>query len=161
VVWFCLECWSEVSEGAVTCPSCGASLTEARARSFPQKLIAALRHPVPETAEFAAQILGELQTQEAIPALIETLSRSSDPYLLAAVARSLGMLQATEAVPALRTVLCSSYLIARIAAARALGSIGTPEALVALEEARQDRSENVRQAIEEQLAKHRTLPPSS
>lgn len=151
--WFCLECWSELGEDAVICPACGASVKEARGRNYVQKLIAALRHPVGETAEFAAQILGELEAQEAVPVLIETLGRSGEPYLQAAAARSLGDLQAAEAVPALCEVLRSSYLVARIAAARALGRIATSEAVAALEEARQDRTESVRRAVEEQLAR--------
>jgi HEAT repeat protein len=161
VVWFCPECWSEVSEADATCPACGAVLKGGRERSFVQKLIAALRHPEPETAVRAAHALGALRATEAVPALIETLGRSDDPYLLEAVAGALGELEATETVPALRSVLRSSYLVARIAAAKALGRLGTPEALTALEEARQDQSESVRQAVEEQLAERRNLAPSS
>lgn len=155
--WFCPECWSELGEDTVICPACGASVKEARGRDYAQKLIAALRHPVAEIAEFAAQILGELEAQEAVPALIETLGRSGEPHLQAAAARSLGHLQAAEAVPALREVLCCSYLVARIAAARALGSIGTSAAVAALEEALGDRSESVRKVVEEQLARRAAI----
>ena len=161
VVWFCPDCWSEVSEADATCPACGSVLKGGRERNFVQKLIAALRHPEPETAVRAAHTLGGLGAKEAVPALIETLTRSDDPYLLDAVAGSLGELEAAEAIPALRSVLRSSYLVARIAAAKALGRLGTPEALAVLEEARQDQSESVRQAVEEQLAERRNLPPSS
>ncbi len=149
----CPECWSEVREDTVICPACGESVKEARGRDYAQKLIAALRHPVAEIAEFAAQILGEMDAKEAIPALIATLSQSGEPYLQGAAARSLGSLRAAEAVTALRDVLRSSYLVARIAAARALGSIGTPEALAALQEAREDRSDSVRVVAEEELTR--------
>ena len=156
VHWFCRECWSEVAEEAVMCPVCGATLAGTRERSFVQKLIAALRHPEPETTVRAAQTLGELEIEEAIPALIEALGRSDDPYLLEAAASSLGRLGAAQAVPALHTVLRSSFLIVRLAAAKALGRIGTPEALAALEEGCHDRSERVRRAVAEQLVRWKT-----
>lgn len=109
VHWFWLECWSELGEDAVIRPACGASRKEARGCSYVQRLTPALRHPVAETAEFAAQVLGELEAQGAVPVLIETLGRSGEPYLQAAAARSLKDLQAAEAVPALREVLRSSW----------------------------------------------------
>ena len=98
VHWFCPECWSEVTEGAVVCPVCGATLAGAEERDLVQKFIAALPHLEPETAARAARTLGELNAQEAIPALTEALGQSDDPYLLEAEA--LGRIGTPEALAA-------------------------------------------------------------
>ncbi|OGB98234.1 hypothetical protein A2V82_07055 [candidate division KSB1 bacterium RBG_16_48_16] len=70
----------------------------AETRSYPQRLIGALHHPVPETRELAAEILGELQYRPAIAPLLarakeELQQRRPDVQFLAALlcsARDLG-----------------------------------------------------------------------
>lgn len=150
--WFCPNCWSEVQPTDRVCPVCGASLGECDQRTFEEKLLAALRHPEPATGVRVAGILGKLQSQRAVPELIQTLQRSRDAYLSEAAARALGEIGDPAAVPALRQVLRSSYLLARIAAAEALGKIGTQEAALALQDGCRDDSFRVREAVGKALA---------
>jgi HEAT repeat protein len=150
--WFCPECWREVDETERLCSACGASLSELDKKSFVQKATAALRHPEPATSVRAAEILGRLKPPGAVAALIEVLKGGRDPYLLEAAARALGEIGDQASVSALRSVLGSSYLVARIAAAEALGKIASREAVQALEAARGDTSPAVRSAIDRSLA---------
>lgn len=72
---FCLSCGAEFAyDQQGVCPRCGAS----QAQSFDEAPIRALRHPVPDSAAFAAHVLGVRRVIAAIPALIES-SRSDEP----------------------------------------------------------------------------------
>jgi len=95
----------------------------------------------------AAEILGWLQSERAVPELVRVLEESRDPYLVEAAARALGRIRSPAAVSPLRRVLISSFLVARIAAAQSLGEIGTRDAVRALEEGSQDTSCRVREAV--------------
>jgi len=150
--WFCPNCWHEVEEAGSVCPACGASPQTLDSRSFAEKLVAALRHPEPAAAVRAAQILGTLKPTDAAPALMNVLEESHDPYLLEAAAWALGEIGNAHAVPLLRSLFRSSYLVARIAAAEALGKLAGPEAISALEDAREDASEAVRKAVNRALS---------
>ena len=146
--WFCPKCWREVDETDRLCSACGALLSELDKKSFAEKVMAALRHPEPATAVRAADILGKLKPPGAVDALTKVLRAGRDPYLLEAAARALGEMGDPTSVPTLRSVLLSSYLVARIAAAEALGKIASGEAVQALEAARADTSPAVRSAID-------------
>jgi HEAT repeat protein len=150
--WFGPECWRVVDETERLCSACGALLSELDSKSFAEKAIAALRHPEPATSVRAAEILGKLKPPCAVAALTEVLKGSRDPYLLEAAARALGEIGDPTSVSTLRPVLRSSYLVARIAAAEALGKIASGEAVQALEAARADTSPAVRSAIDRSLA---------
>ena len=150
--WFCPKCWSEVSEGDRVCGACRTILEQADHRGLVEKLLAALRHPEPATAVRAATILGELKPQEAVSALADILGTSRDPYLIEAAARALGKIGDRNSVPVLRATLCSSYLVARLAAAEALARVGGPEAVEALEAGREDRSHAVRATVSRLLS---------
>jgi hypothetical protein len=68
-------------------------LAAAGARSYPERLIGSLRHPVPETRLLAAEILGRLRYAPAIAPLLarareELQERCPDIPLLAALLRS-------------------------------------------------------------------------
>ncbi len=70
MTYFCPECWKIISADAKTCPFCGCDLAAAANRSYPERLIGALHHPIPETRHLAAEILGELQYRPAIEPLL-------------------------------------------------------------------------------------------
>lgn len=88
-VFFCPRCWAEVSEAAACCPACGADLAALDAESFPAKLIRALWHREPVSALRAAELLGRLRADDAIPALLERYRSGVDPYFAATIARAL------------------------------------------------------------------------
>lgn len=69
-----------------TCSKCGFQLDLSSEGEYEAKLIASLHHPVAERRNIAAQILGNLATPRAIPALIEIVnSDESDYYFMKAV----------------------------------------------------------------------------
>ena len=97
MTYFCPACWKILPASIKICPFCGCDMA-AETRSYPQRLIGALHHPVPETRELAAEILGELQYRPAIAPLLarakeELQQRRPDVQFLAALlcsARDLG-----------------------------------------------------------------------
>jgi len=158
--WFCPECWREVDETERLCSACGALLSELDSKPFAEKAIAALRHPEPATAVRAADTLGKLKPPGAVAALTDVLKGGCDPYLLEAAARALGEIGDPTSIPTLRSVLLSSYLVARIAAAEALGKIATTEAVDVLEIAVGDTSSAVRSAVARSLERLLTSAPN-
>ena len=48
------------------CPNCGYDLSDFSSRSYEEKLLLALRHPVPESRMVAIQTLGDLHSQRAL-----------------------------------------------------------------------------------------------
>lgn len=93
MTFFCPGCWKIIPADVKICPFCGSDLAAADARSFPERLICALRHPVPDTRLLAAEILGELRYRPAIEPLLarareELQERRPDLQFLAALLRS-------------------------------------------------------------------------
>ena len=126
MIIFCPSCWGECETQEKVCPKCGADLESFDKRGFSEKLISALRHPEPLTAVRAAWILGQIKEKAAVPQLIEVLSSSPDPYLQEAAALALGKIGDSKAADVLAKKLSDSgsYLIVRIASAKALEIIG-------------------------------------
>lgn len=93
MTYFCPECWQEVQPDDRTCRHCGADMSEAARRTFPEKLVAALNHWEPSTPIRAAGILSRIRHAQAIPALLARAAREidrarPDPYLVAACLRA-------------------------------------------------------------------------
>ena len=61
LTYYCPHCWHTLEGKATLCPYCGYDLSEFESLSYPQKLIQALHHPIPERRVIAAQVLGELR----------------------------------------------------------------------------------------------------
>jgi hypothetical protein len=101
MTYFCPACWKIIPAGTTICPFCDYDLADADARSYPQRLICALHHPVPETRELAAEILGELRYSPALEPLMERAREElqqhrPDVYFLSALLRSAQRLGASE-----------------------------------------------------------------
>jgi hypothetical protein len=93
MTYFCPGCWKIIPASAKVCSFCGCDLAAAAARSYPERLIGSLHHPVPETRLLAAEILGRLRYAPAIAPLLarareELQERCPDIPLLAALLRS-------------------------------------------------------------------------
>src|SRR5579875_4128205 len=121
MVTFCLRCWAENTPTRTTCMRCGAPVEPPE--SFDAGLIAALGHPESATPVRAAWILGEREVTAAIEPLRCVLRERDDPDLLEAPCTALGRLGARCAEPELLAVLHDGPLLARVAAARALGKL--------------------------------------
>lgn len=89
---FCPACWGTLSSIDTRCRECGAEIEALSSRSYPEKLLAALDHPIGDVRERAAKLLGEVGEREAREPLIRIATESRDKYLAATALESLAML---------------------------------------------------------------------
>ncbi|HQP62078.1 MAG TPA: HEAT repeat domain-containing protein [Anaerolineaceae bacterium] len=80
LTFYCPNCWTRITEKIHICPSCGYVLDAFDQLAFEDKLLHALHHPIPERRMMAAQILGNLESQRAIPAFLEILQSEETDY---------------------------------------------------------------------------------
>ncbi len=106
-------------------------------RAFSEKLIGLVeqRRDLHLRAE-AVKALGTIQrSEEAEAALLEILDDAAEEAPVAEAVRSLGRMRSADAVEKLSQIATSGRLRARLAAVTALGEIGTPAAMKAVEQA--------------------------
>jgi hypothetical protein len=136
LVRFCPDCWAENLLDAAACEQCGAPLVPGEPVFYDQKLMRALAHPVPETREMAARLLGQRQDRHALPLLQARLCEESDIGVLCAISRALGQLGDCQTVAALAGRLAQpGSLVVALAIVDALAMLagtGCWEALDAL-----------------------------
>jgi len=118
---FCTRCWSEMYAKDTICPRCGARVDD-DPRSFEQKLIAALEHPLPETRSRICWVLGQKRASWAVPHLIRMLD-DSDLFVQVAALRALGEIGDPSAEPALEEASKHEKPLVRIVARGALEQI--------------------------------------
>lgn len=136
LIQYCPNCWAENLIGATVCDQCGTSLSETEAILYDQKLMRTLHHPVPETREMAAMLLGQRREQQALPVLMTRLLEETDTGVLCSISKALGQLGDCRAVEALAkrltqpdTVVVALTIVDSLAA---LARMGCWEALDAL-----------------------------
>jgi hypothetical protein len=136
LVQFCSNCWAENLLDATVCERCGTSLNETRPGGYDQKFIWALQHPVPETREMAAHLLGQRRALQALPVLRSRLFEETDIGVLCAISKALGQLGDSRAATALAERLAQSnalvVALTIVDALAALARSGCWEALHAL-----------------------------
>ena len=118
---FCTRCWWEMSSKDAVCAHCGARVDE-DPRSFEQKLIAALEHPLAEARSRICWILGQKRATWAIPHLIRML-KDSDLFVRVAALRALGDIGDSSAETALEETCRDEKPLVRIVAQGALQQI--------------------------------------
>jgi HEAT repeats len=101
LVQFCPTCWAANPIDATTCERCSASFAQTGPIFYDQKLIWALQHPVPETRELAAMLLGQRRDKHALPVLLSRLREETDTGVLCAISKALGELGDCQAVDSL------------------------------------------------------------
>lgn len=80
--FFCPVCWAESQEDAPICPHCGAEISRVlAAKSYPERLADALRHPEPTTPLRVAHVLGLRREAAAVPVLAEHARETKEIYL--------------------------------------------------------------------------------
>lgn len=100
------------------CRFCGCDIRRAwDSKDYVDKLIAALHHPVHDTAIRAAWILGRLKTAAAVGPLAEMVSCTDDIYLAAACAQALAAIGTPEAVARLEVITRHPSCLVRAALA--------------------------------------------
>lgn len=100
MIAFCTHCWKETDSHLDQCPACGASLS-ADTRSYGEKLIGALNHPLPEARLRICWLIGENRVQEAVPALMRMVEHDPDLFVQRAALEALGDLRDPRAIPLL------------------------------------------------------------
>ncbi len=136
LIQFCSHCWAENLLDATVCERCGTSLSETEPIFYDQKLMRALHHPVPQTREMAAILLGQRQHRHALPVLLSCLREETDIGVLCAISRALGQLGDCETVTPLTKCLAQPLaLVVALTVVDALATLaqkGCWEALDAL-----------------------------
>lgn len=98
---FCPNCWAVNPMEAAVCEQCGTPLAPGEPVLYDQKLMRALSHPVPDTREMAARLLGQRRDQAALPILQARLFEETDIGVLCASSLALGRLGDCRAVAVL------------------------------------------------------------
>lgn len=80
MIAFCTRCWGEIDAVATKCIHCAVDLAT-DTRTYNEKLIAALDHPLPDVRERVCWLIGENRMRSAIPRLIEVAEHDSDLFV--------------------------------------------------------------------------------
>lgn len=80
ITYYCPNCWEIVKKGQQTCPRCGFILDQFQNSDYEDKLIAALHHSVSERKIMAAQILGDKQSEKALPEFLNIIESDETNY---------------------------------------------------------------------------------
>lgn len=117
-------------------------------------LLGALRDADYKVRATAAAAVGAMGDRSSGPVLAARLVEEDEPEAVCALAAALGALRERQAVPILADLAQSASgvfqrraVVVRLAAVRALGAIGTPEARAALGRYRDDGTPDVRAAV--------------
>lgn len=97
-MFWCFHCYALNDYPSGPCSACGEPVEAAAGLSYIDGLIWALRHPDGDRALVAAQTLGRLRADEAIPALHEAVEAGRDIYIRAEALRSLIAIEGVESL---------------------------------------------------------------
>lgn len=92
MIAFCTRCWREIDSEIAQCPRCGADQSH-DLRSYEEKIVAALAHPLPEARARICWLIGETHIRAATPNLIEIVENDPDIFVQRAAIEALGALQ--------------------------------------------------------------------
>lgn len=102
MVAFCTHCWKEIDARLRQCPYCGAMVEDTR--TYDEKIVGALRHPLPSARARICWLAGENRVTAAVPALMNAAERDPDLYVQKAAIEALGALADQRALPVLQRV---------------------------------------------------------
>ena len=103
MIAFCSHCWNEIDAGADPCPNCHADLG-ADSRSYEEKLVAALGHPLPAARARICWLIAENHIHLAVPSLMETAVSDPDLYVRKAALECLAALRDPRSALLLRKI---------------------------------------------------------
>lgn len=118
---FCTRCWSEISARDLICAKCGAMVDD-DSRTYEQKLVAALNHPLSETRARICWMLGQNKVVGAVPHLLHILV-DPDLFVRVAALQALGEIGDERALPALERFAADKSVLIRAAAQEAVKQI--------------------------------------
>lgn len=124
VTFFCPNCWHVVQEDTAHCPHCGVDIPLLlQGRDYIDMLIAALKHPEPQTPIRVATILGNLRTPRAVEPLLDLLEGDADIYQKAAAITALGKIGDRRAEAVLNHIVGNGPTTLRRVAQKALDEL--------------------------------------
>jgi hypothetical protein len=103
MIAFCTHCWAEIDARLDQCSQCGADLA-ADSRSYEEKLIGALAHPLPQARARVCWLIGENRISAAAPCLMRLAEHDPDLFVRRAAVEGLGALQGLHSSSLLHTV---------------------------------------------------------
>ena len=157
MVFYCPNCWKELSGAQEVCPYCGQKISSWDEKAFTDKLLQALSHPESETPVRAVYILGEKKTTEAVGALTRLFRRSKDPFLQGEIIEAMGKIGSDAVFSLLVEALHHPSFIVRGEAAKGLSRFpGNGAVKRALEKAVKDPSSYVREIGREAINRLRS-----
>ena len=105
--FFCPACFTEIDPAATRCPACGANVQAWRDRSYAERLLQALHHPLADVRMVAIDTLGRLRVPDAAAALADCAMRHPhDPVQGVAILRTLEQQPRDPAWTAAMRTLC-------------------------------------------------------
>jgi hypothetical protein len=126
MIAFCTHCWAEIDAKNRHCPNCGSDLST-ESRSYEEKLIAALGHPLPEARVRICWLRGEKHIVPAVPHLIELAERDRDLFVQRAAVEALGTIRDQRALLVLKSISESQNHFLRTSAIESLKRFAAPE----------------------------------
>ncbi|MGB4268646.1 MAG: HEAT repeat domain-containing protein [Spirochaetota bacterium] len=79
--------------------------------SFEEKLIAALKHPIPETMTMAIIVLGKIKSKRSVQPLIERFNTIDDPYIKREIVKTLFYIGTPESLSFVKSMLHNNNVI--------------------------------------------------
>ncbi len=101
MIALCTHCWTEVDSEERQCSNCRADFGN-DTRSYEEKLIAALGHPLPAARVRVCWLIGENQIRCAVSQLIEIAEHDQDIFVQRAAIEALGSLRDGRALSTLK-----------------------------------------------------------
>jgi HEAT repeat protein len=124
MIAFCTHCWAEINDALNVCPRCQQNLT-LDPRTYEQKLVAALEHPLPEARVRICWLIGENKIQLAVPDLMRIAEDDPDLFVRRAALEALAILRDPRAAPLLEAMSKSNNRFLAAATRRSLGVISS------------------------------------
>ena len=134
MIAYCTHCWREVNSKDKVCPGCEADLSLDH-RTYEEKLIGALAHPLPAARVRICWLIGENRIRQAVPDLMRLATNDPDLFVRKAALEGLGTLCDSRSASLLRAISKSENRLLAGAAKKSLAAI-TQE-----QESRPDRAE--------------------
>lgn len=106
MIVFCTHCWNQVDGSATTCRNCGADIVRDE-RTYDEKLIDALDHPLNAARVRACWLIGAKTIEVAVDKLITVAMDDPDMFVRHAAIQALGHLHSTKIAPFLKGLLGS------------------------------------------------------
>lgn len=119
MIAFCTRCWAEINDRDDLCPLCGADQAS-DSRTYDQKIVAALQHPLPQVRARICWLVGENRIHGAVPRLMEIAESDPDIYVQKAAVEALGAIGDRRAEKFLRSISESANRFLAIAANESL-----------------------------------------